>query len=78
MHNIKVNRDLIERPSLSENDLVYINGEIVYERFTRDSENLSTPHIFAKKIHRLENNSDPMDLEQLHKGTAFLFKLVSE
>lgn len=68
MHNVKVNRSLIASPSLDENDLVYINGEIAYERITSGTETISTPQIFAKKVYRLENNSDPADLEQLHKG----------
>lgn len=71
MHNIKVNRNLIRRPSLDEDDLVYINGEIAYERFTSGSERVSTPHIFANKVYRLENNSDPTDLELLHKGIKY-------
>lgn len=66
-----MNRDFVERPSLDENDLVYINGEIVYERIKSGTETISTPHIFAKKIYRLENNSDPTDLEQLHKGNFY-------
>lgn len=66
MHNVKVNRNLIEPPLFHENDLVYINGEIAYERIT--TETISTPQIFAKTIYRLQNNSDPADLEQLHKG----------
>lgn len=68
MHNVKINRNLIEPPSLKENDLVYINGEIAYERFTSGTETISSPHIFAKTVYRLENESDPTDLEQLHKG----------
>lgn len=67
-HGVKINRNLIEPPSLQENDLVYVNGEIAYERFTSGSETISIPQIFVKKAYRLENNSDPEDLEQLHKG----------
>lgn len=68
MHSVKINRNFVVPPLLRENDLVYINGEIAYERFTSGSETISSPQIFAKKVYRLENNSDPADLEQLHKG----------
>lgn len=53
---------------------MYVNGEIAYERFTSGSEKISTPRIFARKVYRLENNSDPNDLEQLHKGIDRLTK----
>lgn len=76
-HNVKINRNLIESPSIQTNDLVYISGEIAYERFTSGAETISSPHIFAKKVHRLENMSDPADLEQLHKGKIEVFLLRS-
>lgn len=68
MHNIKVNRNLFEMPSIDCNDLVYVSGEIAYERIISGAEKISIPQIFARKVHRLENNSDPTNLEQLHKG----------
>lgn len=67
-HPVKISRNLVGPTSLQENDLVYVSGEIAYERVTKESETISSPHIFARKVYRLENNSDAADLEQLHKG----------
>lgn len=65
---MKINRNFVATPPLQENDLVYVSGEIAYERVTCGQENISIPQIFVKKILQLENKSDPTDLEQLHKG----------
>lgn len=67
-HNIKAQNDSIEVPNLTDNDLVYVNGEIVYEKEPNGEKFISVPHILAKKILRMENNNKSDDLEQLAKG----------
>lgn len=72
-HNIKTKQDLIEIPHLNDNDIVYVTGEIGYEKILNGEKKVSVPHIFAKQIIRMENNNETDSLEMLEKG-AINFK----
>lgn len=60
--------DVIETPKLVENDLVYVTGEIAYQKISDEDKSVSVPNIFAKQILRLENCNRSKDLEMLAKG----------
>lgn len=66
-HNIKAKTDS-PLPELNENSLVYINGEIAYEKYTEGEKDYSIPRILTKQVIRLDNNKETADLEQLFKG----------
>lgn len=76
-HNIKVRQDIVETPTISDNDLVYVTGEIAYERYPNGQKMVSIPHIFAKRIVRLENDNDPESLGQLEKGRISMTQISS-
>lgn len=70
-HNIKAKHDIVATPIINDNDLVYITGEIAYERCPDGEKSVSVPHIFAKQIVRMENNNESDSLAQLEKGIIF-------
>ncbi|XP_055305387.1 uncharacterized protein LOC129570041 [Sitodiplosis mosellana] len=76
LHNIKARNDSIEVPKLTDNDLVYVNGEIVYENEPNGEKFISVPHILAKKIVHMENDNKSDDLEQLVKECVNEVKLL--
>lgn len=53
---------------LANQDLVYITGEIQYNRIENGDSFVSVPSILANKILRMENDNKADDLEQLEKG----------
>lgn len=53
---------------LTNQDLVYITGEIHYKRIENGDSFVSVPSILANKILRMENDNETDDLEQLEKG----------
>lgn len=68
MHSIKAKRNIVTTPNLSNNNLVYISGEIGYESLPSANKPVSIPHIIAKQIIQLENHGDPDDFVQMAKG----------
>lgn len=76
-HNIKAKRDIVETPKLTDNDIVYITGEIAYEKIPNGQKTVSIPHIFAKQIIRMENDNDGESLELLEKGRIFMNQISS-
>lgn len=53
---------------LANQDIVYITGEIQYNRIENGGSFVSVPSILANKILRMENDNKADDLEQLKKG----------
>lgn len=77
-HNIKSRSDITDAPIpiINHNDLVFINGEIAYEKQRNGDKFVSVPHILAKKVVHMENNNhNSDDLEQLFTGKNAMFSL---
>lgn len=72
-HKIKAKNDSIVIPKLTDNDLVYVTGEIHYEKQPNGDKFVSVPNIFAKQILRMENHHKSDDIEQLAKGIIIEF-----
>lgn len=68
IHPIRAMQSEASKLKLTNQDLVYITGEIQYERIENGDSFVSVPSILANKILRMENDNETDDLEQLEKG----------
>lgn len=74
-HSIELKKGITEAPipQLNDRDLVYITGEIQYQRYPNGKSFVSIPKILGKRVLRMETESDADDLEQLEKGNQLCF-----
>lgn len=76
-HYIKAKKGVTETkiPLLSSNDLIYVSGEIIYEKIPNDEERkMAKAHILARKILQFQTNH-PHDSDDSMKGISFVFLL---